>query len=351
MSTFLADHGTLSGSTASRRPYDMSEGTYCSHQAPKISPKPSNPLADQVDALIAEERLFAAGRLLSQHQSELEPRLLAILGMARDCEDAVADLIADADGSWSRQGESHSKRDTVIYYKIDEHTRLTCRIESLMEPNLLVPLLSVLNEVKLFPDWIPHWYLPHVGISKTQVLDQWGRCNKKVHILAHTPWPFKQREVYMNVVAVDDIEDREFIAVRLRSVEEDIPPKDEDVERVDFEGVFVFRACPHDHPLRLHSKRDYRNNPLLVSFKVYMDPHMTAVPVSIINFFTRTVIGQMWDMLLQVAEEVRDGFRPNHQDRIRNQAELYDWVQARIHVLLLRLQLAEEHRFVSYLQS
>eukprot|EP00522_Entomoneis_paludosa_P012375 CAMPEP_0172456628 /NCGR_PEP_ID=MMETSP1065-20121228/16798_1 /TAXON_ID=265537 /ORGANISM="Amphiprora paludosa, Strain CCMP125" /LENGTH=101 /DNA_ID=CAMNT_0013209777 /DNA_START=59 /DNA_END=361 /DNA_ORIENTATION=- len=42
----------------------------------------------------------------------------------------------------------------------------------------------------------------------------------------------------------------------------------------------------------------------------------------------------MWNMLLQVAEGVRDGKRPQHLQAIEERPELYQWIEERIQVLL-----------------
>ncbi len=69
---------------------------------------------------------------------------------------------------------------------------------------------------------------------------------------------------------------------------------------------------------------------------------MTVVPTSLINFFTRTVIGTMWGSLLQVAEDVRDGKRPQHAEAIQAKKELYDWVNSRVQVMFHKMEQREE---------
>ena len=45
-------------------------------------------------------------------------------------------------------------------------------------------------------------------------------------------------------------------------------------------------------------------------------------------------MGKMWNMFLDVAEEVKNGERNAHSDAIAMKRVLYDWVEERTKVLL-----------------
>lgn len=45
---------------------------------------------------------------------------------------------------WFKQGEQHGRYNFCIYYKLSKENHLTCRIETPIHSDLLVPLLSVL---------------------------------------------------------------------------------------------------------------------------------------------------------------------------------------------------------------
>ena len=76
----------------------------------------------------------------------------------------------------------------------------------------------------------------------------------------------------------------------------------------------------------------------MVSVQMYMDPKLSYVPTSLLNFVIRTVLYTMWCMLLRVAEQVRDGKSESHQKSIRAKStELYDWVRERTGAMLARL--------------
>lgn len=252
----------------------------------------------EADRRAAEEQLFGAARLLRTVQDKSllsHTRHQQLLALDQDVQSAVSDLlepvvVGGPDG-WKRQSESHGKRDTLIYYQVDDDARLTCRMETPIEQSLLVPLLSVLNESELYPEWIPAWRMPRIGFESVDVLEKSGRANQILQVVTNSPWPFCPREVIIQATALDDIDAQGFIAVRLRTLEAGgvVPPPSKHVERVDFDGAFLFRACPNDHPVMRKSVTTYQEDPILVTFKMYVDPKMKGIPTSIVNFVTRTV--------------------------------------------------------------
>lgn len=290
---------------------------------------------------VHEERLLRAADELSKvPRNRLTQRHHEILETAADLEDSIADLISDPnkDATWKKQGETHGKRDALIYYKVDEQARLTCRIDTAIEASLLVPILSVLNESGLYATWIPSWTIPKIGIASSDLLEQSGRGTQTIRIVTNVPWPYSKREALFKAIAVDEIDKRGFIAIRLTS---DIPtggavppPNPAVAERIDFEGSMLMRHCPCDHELLLKSEHVYREPVILLSFKMFVDPRMTGIPTSLINFVTRTVVGTIWAMFLSVAEDVRSGKRTQHEQAIAEKKDFYDWMAARIGVLL-----------------
>ena len=79
-----------------------------------------------------------------------------------------------------------------------------------------------------------------------------------------------------------------------------------------------------------NNSTDCEPRTLLFSLEMNADPKIKAVPQTLQNFATRTVIGRFWSSLLHVAEDVRDGKRPQHRDAIEQKQELYQWIDQRI---------------------
>ena len=69
-------------------------------------------------------------------------------------------------GGWIKQGEHHGRHNFSIYYKLNNSSNnnksssgdggqeLSCRLETVTHSDLLVPLLSVLNESELYGKWL-----------------------------------------------------------------------------------------------------------------------------------------------------------------------------------------------------
>ena len=155
---------------------------------------------------------------------------------------------------WQKQGESHGKRDTVIYYKVDHPSKLTCRIETPIESSLLVPLLAVFNESDLYETWMPKWSVPKMGVRQSLKLkEQPGRGAQIQQVTVDMPFPINDREVVLDTYAVDAIEELGLISWKGTSLEVGaenglIPPPQPGITRIDFDCGWVIRKCPENHP-------------------------------------------------------------------------------------------------------
>jgi len=310
-----------------------------------------------------DDRLLEAARLLRDHENDetvtLDEVHRAILEKARDCEEFLkeikSDIVGDDQekavseddfyGRWNRQTTtSCSGRTTNIYYMLDKETKtqLSLRVDTPIEKSLLIPLLSVLNESELYPTWLPSWKVPRMGIRKVQKLSQKGRVSQIIVVTVDVPWPLQTREVVISAVGVDDIDDRGEIVVRLHSLHTGdenglVPPPDEKdgVIRIDFDGGFVFRkhvVNDDDDNVEIHASTE---DLIMTSFQSSIDSKLNTLPKPLLNFVLRQAFGMMWSMLLRVAEEVRDGKRPEHAKAISAKREvLYDWVDERVGLML-----------------
>ena len=319
-------------------------------------------LIENANKHIKEECILAAARVLRlvKNEERLTTQHRQNLHVAQDMEESTTDLLQEPDSTWTKQSETKSNsssRDTAIYYKVSEKAKLECRIDCVVESSLLVPLLSVLNETSLYATWIPSWSFPiTLGIKESKQLQQVSRGHQIVHITANVPWPVAARDVVLRATAADDIAANKAIVVRMKGVDTDkrethndkdntnivvIPDPLDGIVRADFEGALLFRPCAAAAPAGEESTKvdtltgtNDNDLPVHVSFKMFLDPHLTTIPASVLNFVTRVVIGTMWNMLLHVAEGVRAGKRPLHAKAIEERVDLYDWIKERINVLL-----------------
>ena len=285
---------------------------------------------------------------------------------------------------WIKQGEQHGNRhDFSMYYKVSRTNQITCRLETPIESQLLIPILAVLNESELYPTWIPSFKVPRLEVVKSEKLCQLGRVKQIILVETEVPWPIARRELILKAVACDDIDSSHYhdghdnvvddgdeddnnegrkdsggdrgtsrILVRIQSLDcEDngddgleILPATKGV-RIKVDGGFVFEKCPKDHPMAKNTTTSSSsstsggddNDLILLTFTFSVDPKLSILPQSVLNFFLRTAMRQIWGMFLHVAEEVGDGKRPAHSEAIERKREvLYDWVEERTNAMLHR---------------
>ncbi|KAL7544111.1 hypothetical protein ACHAXR_013553 [Thalassiosira sp. AJA248-18] len=284
------------------------------------------------------------------------------------------------DGGWIKQGQHTGRHNFDIYYKLnDKSNQLSCRLETIAHSDLLVPILSVLNESELYAAWLPNYNVPRLKVVRSEKLRQSGRVSQVVNVETEVPWPLATRQVILKAVACDNIDGYQEIEenggdgneclgkeggriiIRLQSLDcndngvenLNIQPAKKGVVRMNVRGGFTIEKCSSDHPLakcsrqyestskaKLESSSSSDEDLVLVNFSFCVDPQLAVMPQSFINFFLRTAIGQMWNMFLNVAEEVKEGKRPEHSEAIEKKREiLYDWVEERTRVMLGQVPL------------
>jgi len=264
---------------------------------------------------------------------------------------------------------------SAIYYKLQPNaedamkTKFLVRIETPIDPSFLTPFLSVLNETQLYASWLPNWSTPvRVRIERVTKLHQIGRVSQVVAVKTAMPWPMGEREVVLRATAWDDIDEKGDIGLHLRGITDDsasvldydeeenkafdddgvvIPEVEPGVSRVPWEGGFLFRKCPSDHPALgkdddggaenadVDDTEKSDEDKVLVSFTMTLVPRLKYIPQFVLNFIVRVVLGVMWNKLLQVTQDVKIGDRPAHAKAIEEKREsLYDWVDERIASML-----------------
>lgn len=306
-------------------------------------------LISQANVDIEAERLLSAARLLEKVEKKdlLTADHQEVMKRAKTIRDIVDVHMksAEEDTTWKKQGESHGNRDTIIYYKV-EQSQLTCRIETPIEASLLLPLLAVCNESELYEKWMPKWRIPKIGVRGSKKLKEFkSRGSQIVQVTLDMPFPISDREVVYETYAVDAMDELSLIAMKGTSLnvgDKDgiVPPPDPGIKRIDFDVGWVIRQCPEDHPCLKNSEHKYPEDEhlLLVSLTMFTDAHVNYVPMSLINFTTRTALSGQWLALLQVATDVKDGKRPDHAECIEEKKELYGWVKERMDAMFAKLE-------------
>lgn len=182
-------------------------------------------------------------------------------------------------------------------------------------------------------------YLPFHVFSQPAVLYSFAVVQCSV------PYPIYPREALFDVVAVDDIDENGFIIAKMTTITEgiarnlpdsfDSPGVTAGFEQCDFDGAVLFRTCPNDHPNYTSAKHKCGSEELiLTTFSFHFDARLRYIPQALINFITREALGIIWNMLLNVAQQVRDGTRTKHCGVIAQKKELYEWIEERCRFML-----------------
>lgn len=309
----------------------------------------------QAEDHYASQRHFKAAACLKavSDESLLEDKHHRMLEMASIATAAKNELLVPHEETegWKKQAEIHGHRDTMVYYKVDgADKKIACRIETPIESSLLCPLLSVFNESDLFHTWMPRWNVPRLAVSESNRLKEMARGHQIAQLLVDLPFPFENRECILHAFAIDSIDDDNAILVKINSMdtgkhfEIEIPAVAKGYRRVDLDAIILIRLCPPDHPALAESTLEYPPGEklLLISLIQQMDAHVAGIPMKWINFFARTAAGRQWGAMLQIAEDIREGKRVDHQNAIEAQPELYGWVEERVRVMLANMEQAEK---------
>jgi hypothetical protein len=224
-------------------------------------------LIHEADEYYKNERYFKAAECLkkvkdrnyltSLHHNIMESSDQALIGM-HECMIPPDENILQQNG-YHKQTEVHSTQfDTSIHYKVDSNTyQLTSRLESLLEHDLLIPLISVLNESDLYETWMPKFNFPfRLGITESKKLGEYGRGNQIILVTIQMPYPFCTRQVIQHAISIDTIDEHNAIMIQVHSVppgkhiyDLDIDEPKKGIVRIDLEVSMLLRACPKDHPL------------------------------------------------------------------------------------------------------
>lgn len=283
--------------------------------------------------------------LLTKHHDD-------IIALANECENAIADLlthtphqhdatttnsttaVADQNeiliddnntynghNEWIKQGEEHGKYNTSIYFKYQkgsffDKTIICCKLETIVPSNMLIPILSVLNETNLYVNWVPFFKRLNLGLLNSKELIKLSKVNQILYLYGPCPWPFSPRQLIIQSSAIDQTEckgDDYYIGIVLKSLTEEYVkstssilstlPEDENKNAVytDFNGTFLFRPYFDDNDqVSSTATDDNTNNPtavddqkgqpkIHVSFKMYVvviNSMFLFLPFSFFLFFT-----------------------------------------------------------------
>ena len=305
--------------------------------SPKLTPQ------ELAEKFAAEERLLDAYRELKKvKEDELTEDEKATIKLAESCTEFMDLMKADINPEWSNLGESKKnyRYQSMAYNLNYTPVRVDMIIESPVEKSLVLPLVATLSEVGLYPTWLPNWNKPKFRVIRSETLKKTGRLSQV--FTTRTEAPLATIEFYVNATVVDDTDSSKEFVVNLEALQPGdidglVPPKEDKINRVNLSGGMVFRECPTEtaekaKALRKKAKGAEDENIVLVTFTVvYSNKDKNLKQGFIIrqmsHFVLRVVIGTIWSRVLGVAEDIRDGKRPEFDKILEDRKDTYTWVR------------------------
>ncbi|CDI75209.1 hypothetical protein, conserved [Eimeria praecox] len=184
----------------------------------------------------------------------------------------------------------------------DNPDKISVRLEGVVAAPLIC-ILSVLNEVDHFSNWVPYFTKPFkLGLRKVEN-ERLGRVDQMVQFHIDFPWPFANRDACFEVFAVDDFERNSQIVVKMITLDNacktprqtmTIPDPARRVERILVDGSLVIK------PLGPESS--------LLSLLWHENCGM-RIPVFMLDFATKQAPASYTALFLLFARSAFDAFR------------------------------------------
>eukprot|EP00123_Amoebidium_parasiticum_P019961 comp39132_c0_seq1/m.47374 comp39132_c0_seq1/g.47374 ORF comp39132_c0_seq1/g.47374 comp39132_c0_seq1/m.47374 type:complete len:323 (-) comp39132_c0_seq1:626-1594(-) len=209
---------------------------------------------------------------------------------------------------------NHSSTIKVMYRQKEGSPFHTIRVEAEINASVF-NMLVVLNEVELYQQWVPNFNWPlRLGLVECRRLANLSRVSQLLYAVAAVPWPFAWRDFPIHLWASDSMEEGKVVIVA-HTVEEHpgaIIPPCEDKVRAEVHGCIVLK-CQGDNKSHLSMVWD-------------IDPRISAVPASLVNFFVERFVGYGITTLEQTASTLSQSY----VDRVLANQSLYGYIKARL---------------------
>jgi hypothetical protein len=111
---------------------------------------------------------------------------------------------------------------------------------------------------------------------------------------------------------------------------------DEGTFRLKLEGGFRISSCPDDHICLRdddESSEGESGRKILVAFTACIYLNLKLFPKAFLNFLIKSAFAIAWKKLLQMAEDVEMGKRPDHSKAISENPSMYKWIDSRVEVM------------------
>ena len=272
--------------------------------------------------LFQEDCLFQAVRLerdIADKFPNEHSKHKAFMQQVRDASEEAEGFCKDLQGDDGWNHVYGSKEDDIrVWYKPEADSPIhALRVAATIDAPLEY-LLVMVNEITLFPSWLPF-------ISDSELLSKPSKCERVCWWKIKSPLPaiFSHRDSCVYGRAIDGLDEDGCVLLLIRSLEEmegvtfpEVKPK---TVRIDIKYAAV-KLIP------------INNNKTKVVAAGSVDPKIHKLPSWLINWVATKVCYMgviLWGRnARRVAEGKKDCL---HRQRMREDAEFYAWMSARVH--------------------
>ncbi|KAH9580042.1 hypothetical protein LSM04_006923 [Trypanosoma melophagium] len=230
-----------------------------------------------------------------------------------ECCRQLLDDIADKT-AWRLVGSGGSN-DSGTYYRYDEKTKSHLFKVIGEVPNSIIYLMGVLMEPDLFTEWFPFCF-------HSTVQGELTRFHKASQLAIRVPWPFTNRDIFLEGFGVDDLSLNKRVIIVSRSFREDGPippgfqlPKPNEYVRLHVEyGGFVIEALNPSH--------------CRLSFVINVDPKLPHAPMWGVNWVSGKVV---WGILREISRAAKqaENEKSKYAEKRRQRPDVYTYLQER----------------------
>lgn len=284
-----------------------------------IQSTPPTPLATYLSAMLFVKFI------------EASPMYVTASRRARDCNELLRD-IEDTSGWKTVKADGDG---SGTYYRLDKPTgHHYFKVVSTTTANPIF-LCGAIMELDLFNEWFPF-----CTVARTQ--GDVSRFHKSSHFVIGAPWPFADREAFIEGYGIDDLEQNDRLVIVAHSLYEDAGPLPEGIRppqpakgsvRCDiYYGGFLIQI------LTATTTR--------VSFIMSIDPKVPNLPQSALNWVSGKILWQMMAEIQRAAVRSMD-VKSKYWTRRRERADVYEFLRARYNDILRRRASPEEYEALS----
>ena len=227
---------------------------------------------------------------------------------------------------------------TDCFYNVEKDpvsggTKIDIKIDSIISKSLVSSYIALLQEPDLFTEWIPQFKVPKVKLYRSELLEVSAPFSKVIALTLKLPWPLVFIEFIIGATATDDIQTNKSVGIRFRTYKTGdrnglIPPPEPKVNRIYGNGGFMFHVPSEEYKKRAkeggYMKEGESVDDLVqLTLLVNWDTKGFSFPESLIRFALRIMLHMAWKKIMRVAEEIRDGKRPENAAKVKKANEIW----------------------------